>query len=171
MKISEIKDFVGKEVELRGWVYRKRDSKDVCFVVLRDSSGTVQCIVKDTNSIFQEALKTTMESSVELTGTVKEDKRAPGGYEIQVSDFQIVGLAERFPITQDQSTEFLLDVRHLWIRSKNLTTIAKIKSTVLQAAREYFGKEGFFETTPPIIVSAACEGGSTLFGLKYLVID
>ncbi len=167
MKISEIPKYVGKDVDLRGWVYRKRESKSIVFIVLRDSSGIVQCVIKDDNKDFPEAQKATIESSVMLSGTVNKDERAPGGYEIKIKKFKIVGLADVFPITKDQSTEFLLDVRHLWIRSRKLTNIFKIRSETFAAVHEYFRKNGFYEIQSPSITGVACEGGSTLFPIKY----
>ncbi|MFC1454880.1 asparagine--tRNA ligase [Candidatus Undinarchaeota archaeon] len=159
----------GKKVQLRGWVYRIRGSNKMVFAVLRDSSGTIQCTIKREKSdpIFVEAKKATIESSVTLTGKVNEDKRAPGGYEIDVDNFEIVGLAEPFPIEGGQSDEFLLDMRHLWIRSRNTNATFKIRSSSFGAIHEYFRKEGFLETHPPMFVSGAVEGGSTLFEVPY----
>ena len=115
--ISEIlKGKYTGEVPIRGWIYRKRDQKKIVFMVIRDSSGIIQVAFKD--KLLDEAKKATMESSVEIRGKVREDKRAPGGYEIQATSLRILGLAERFPIVKDQSEEFLRDVRHLWVRSR-----------------------------------------------------
>ncbi len=152
--------FEGKKVKIRGWVYRKRQLKGKTFLVLRDSTGIVQCVLEGETPA-------SIESSVEVSGVLRRDKRAPTGYEIIVEKISIVGLSERFPITKDQSVEFLLDVRHLWLRSRKLTAIMKIKETVLESAREWFKKNGFHEVTPPIIVSGQCEGGSTLFSFNY----
>ncbi|KPV64634.1 MAG: Asparagine--tRNA ligase [Candidatus Bathyarchaeota archaeon BA2] len=157
----------GKRVDIRGWVYRKRESKDVIFVVVRDATGIVQCIVKRGSPAWTEAERVTIESSVVLTGTVRSDQRAPGGFEVSVDLLKIVGLAETFPITKDQSEEFRRDVRHLWLRSQRMTTILKIRSEVLKFIHEFFRKRGFIEVSPPMFISSAVEGGATLFGVKY----
>ena len=109
----------------------------------------------------------TIESSLKLEGTAKPDKRAPGGYEINTESIEIIGLAELFPITKDQSEQFLRDVRHLWLRSRRMNLVMKIRDKVFQFARDFFEKKGFTEISPPMFISAAVEGGSTLFGLKY----
>lgn len=167
IKISDVSKFTDKNVKLRGWVYRKRESKRMVFIILRDSSGIVQCVVKDNINDFVEAKKVTIESSVELHGFVRKDERAPTGFEIDVKGFKIIGLAEVFPITKDQSTEFLLDVRHLWLRSRKLTNVFKIRSEVFGLIHQFFRKRGFFEIQSPSLTSSACEGGSTLFEVKY----
>lgn len=158
------------EVHLHGWVYRERKSNKMCFVVLRDSTNIIQCVIRrdDVNdAIWDAANSASMESSIELRGIIKKDERAPTGFEVLVNDFKLLHRAEAFPITKDQSTEFLLDVRHLWLRSRKLTHAMRIKSVLLQAGREYFLQQKWFETTPPIITSSSCEGGSTLFELEY----
>jgi len=159
--------FVGKKVNIRGWVYRKRESKDTLFLVIRDATGVVQCTFKRNSKAWKDAEKVTIESSVMLQGTVKEDKRAPGDYEITADKLVIVGLSEVFPIAKDQSEKFLRDVRHLWLRSRKMNTIMKIRAEVLGFINEYFKKKGFIEVSPPMFISSAVEGGATLFGLKY----
>ncbi|NIO44157.1 MAG: asparagine--tRNA ligase [Candidatus Aenigmarchaeota archaeon] len=153
----------GKEVSLRGWVYRKRDQKEMVFLILRDSTGVIQLACKG----IEEARKATIESSIQVSGIVKEDKRAPGGLEIQVKDLTIVGLAETFPISKDLSEEFTRDVRHLWIRSQKLRRIFKIRSEVFRAIHDFCRSRGFIEIQSPIFTTAACEGGSSLFEVKY----
>ena len=157
----------GKKASIRGWVYRKRESKDTIFLIIRDATGIVQCTVKKESPAWADAKKMTIESSVTLSGTVRKDKRAPGGFEISTDRLSIIGLAEVFPITKDQSREFLRDVRHLWLRSRRMGTIMKVRSEVLKFIHEFFRKEGFVEVSPPMFISSACEGGATLFGLKY----
>jgi len=164
MKIKDLPRHVGKKVKVRAWVFRRRELKDKVFLVLRDSTGIVQCVVP---SGLKGVEKARIESSVIVSGLLKRDERAPGGHEIAVEKLKVVGEAEVFPITKDQSVEFLLDVRHLWLRSRKLTAIMKVKDTALRAAREWFHRHGFWEVTPPIIVSGACEGGATLFKFKY----
>ena len=159
--------FVGKEVTLRGWVYRKREQKDIIFILLRDSEGVIQITVRKGTKPFKEAEKLSIESSFIVRGVVKEDKRAPGGFELEAKEIKIIHLAERFPITRDVSKSFLLDVRHLWIRSRKMNSILKVRSKVMKYIREFFDKRGFVEISPPMFVSGACEGGATLFEVKY----
>jgi asparaginyl-tRNA synthetase len=157
-------------VALRGWVYRERKSNKMAFVVLRDSSGIIQCVIdrgKVSDEVWKAAEKLLIESSVELEGTIHEDKRAPTGYEIKVDKMSVVHFAEPFPITKDQSTEFLLDKRHLWLRSRKLTAVMKVRSTVFEAIDQFFRERGFYEVAPPILTPTACEGGATLFEVKY----
>jgi asparaginyl-tRNA synthetase len=159
--------FKGKKVNIRGWVYRKRESKDTIFLVIRDASGVIQCTVKRKSKAWKDAEKVTIESSIILHGTVKEDKRAPSGYEITTEKLETVGLSEIFPIAKDKSEQFLRDVRHLWLRSRRMNTIMKIRAEVLSFIHEYFKKKSFVEVSPPMFISSAVEGGATLFGLKY----
>jgi asparaginyl-tRNA synthetase len=174
MSSTSIEDIMGgccegEPVYIKGWVYRKRESKEVIFLVIRDATGIIQCTVKRKSPVRNVAEKVTIESSVSLSGTVRRDERAPGGFEISVEKLEIVGLAETFPITRgdDESERFLRDVRHLWLRSRKMSTIMKIRSEVLRFIDDFFRSRGFFEVSPPMFISSACEGGATLFGLKY----
>lgn len=167
MFISEVPKKVGSEIEIKGWVYRKRESKGIVFLIIRDSHGIVQCTIKEGNHDFKKAQGLTLESSVILKGLVAEDKRAPTGYEIKIKNLEPVHIAERFPITKDQSPELLLDMRHLWLRSRKLNAVMKVRSTVMEAFREFYSKQGYWEMAPPIFTPNACEGGSTLFEVKY----
>ena len=171
-KIEEILDEkrTDETVHLRGWIYRTRSSGNIAFTVIRDATGTIQTTVKKGNlpdNEFEDAKKALIESSIELRGIVKEDKRAPEGYELQVKGFNVVNFAEPFPIVKDQSPEFLLDQRHLWIRSQKLNSILKIRSTVVGAIHKFFRDRGYFEFDAPILQPNQCEGGSTLFEVKY----
>jgi len=160
----------GKKIHLRGWIYRTRSSGNIVFIVIRDVTGTLQVTVKKgnlSNKEFEDAEKALIESSVELEGTVKEDKRAPGEYELQVTGFHGINFAEPFPIVKDQSPEFLLDQRHLWIRSQKLTSVLKIRSTVVGAIHKFFRNNGYYEFDAPVLQPNQCEGGSTLFEVKY----
>jgi len=159
--------YKGKKVSIHGWIYRKREGKDTVFLVVRDATNIIQAIIKKESPAWTAAEKATIESSITLAGTVKEDKRAPGGYEITVDKLEIIGLAETFPIAKDQSEQFLRDVRHLWLRSRKMNTVMKIRSEVLHHIHEFFSKQGFFEVSPPMFISSAVEGGATLFGLRY----
>lgn len=158
------------KVALRGWVYREAKLKDKIFLTLRDSSDIIQCIVKKdavTAKEFQAAEKLLIESSVELEGTIREDKRAPTGYEVEVSKIKVVSYAEPFPITKEINEELLLDRRHLWLRSRKMTAILKIRSTVFGAIHEFFRSRGFYEFQSPIIIPGGAEEGPTLFEIKY----
>ena len=156
-----------KKVAIRGWVYRKREGKGTIFLVLRDSTGVIQCTVKKDSPAWADAEKITIESSLTLEGVVKKDPRAPGGFEIAAENVSIIGLAEVFPISKDKSEEFLRDIRHLWLRSRRMNLVMKVRCEVLEATREFFKTQKFVEVSPPMFISAAVEGGSTLFGLKY----
>jgi len=171
-KIEEILDGkkTGKTIHLRGWIFRTRSSGNIVFTVIRDVTSTIQATIKKGNlpdNEFQDGKKALIESSVELEGIVKEDKRAPGGYELQVTKFNVINFAEPFPIVKDQSPEFLLDQRHLWIRSQKLSSILKIRSTVVGAIHKFFRDNGYYEFDAPILQPNQCEGGSTLFEVKY----
>ncbi len=167
-----IKDAIAKgsgEISVRGWVWRERTTKHRKFIVLRDSTGILQCIIEAEafGERFAEADRIQIETSMTITGTIKKDDRAPSGYEVAVTDFSVVGPSDTFPIQKDQSVEFLADNRHLWLRSRRMTAILKIRSTVFGAIDEYFRKEGFYEYHSPVFQSVQCEGGSTLFSVDY----
>jgi asparaginyl-tRNA synthetase len=164
------KDLVGKKVQIRGWVWRTRSSGGIVFAVIRDSTGVMQVTVKKGNVSdldFEAATRAGIESSVVVEGDVAEDKRAPGGYEIRSTKFQLVGASDAFPITEYQSTELLLDLRHLWIRSREQNAVSRIKASLLRGAREWFHDNGYIEVNPPIITGVAPEDSTTLFQLKY----
>lgn len=169
VQVREIFDgrYENQKVTVRGWVYRKREGKQMIFLLLRDSTGIIQCPIKKESPAWQDAEKITIESSLALEGTVRKDLRAPGGYEIVTEKTTIIGLAELFPITKDKSEEFLRDVRHLWLRSRKMNLVMKVRSEVEKFTREFFDKWKFTEVSPPMFITSACEGGSTLFSLKY----
>ncbi|MGC8568360.1 MAG: amino acid--tRNA ligase-related protein, partial [Candidatus Micrarchaeia archaeon] len=161
---------VGKEVELRGWVYRKRESGGIIFVVLRDRTGIMQISIKKDNvdeKSWKEASDTTIESSIIAKGIVKQDQRAPTGFELQATKFRNVHIAEPFPITEYQSTELLLDKRHLWLRSQKMVAIMKVRALVFRYARKFLDSNGFYEITPPLITAAGGETGADLFEVNY----
>ncbi len=160
----------GKQVHLRGWVHRIRKQKKMVFVLLRDTSGVVQTVIKKdvvSESEYADAQKMLIESLMTLTGTVQADSRAEGGYEVQVSELKVLHFAEEFPITENQSIEFLNDNRHLWLRSRRLTNVLKVRDEVFRSAREYLRNEGFYETTCPMFVSTMGEEGAELFEVEY----
>jgi len=160
----------GKTVNIRGWIYRTRSSGNIVFTVIRDVTGIIQATIKKGNlpdKEFEDAKKALIESSLEIKGVVRGDKRAPGGYELQVTGVNIINFAEPFPIVKDQSPEFLLDQRHLWLRSQNLSSIFKVRSTVVGAIHKFFRDRGYYEFDAPVLQPSQCEGGSTLFEVKY----
>jgi len=166
MKFISIKEAIKKKtgkVDIRGWVYRIRKLKDKVFIVVRDSSDIIQCVVEQSPEID----KILIESSLEISGSIHADKRAPTGYEIKVDKLNVVHYAEKFPIGKDQNREFLDDNRHLWLRSRKMTAILKIRSTVFGAIHEYFRKNGYYEFQSPILIPGGAEEGPTLFEVNY----
>ena len=161
-----------KLVRVRGWIQNKRTGGGIIFVLLRDGSGVIQCTLrkgKVEEKTFEEFQSTRIESSVELHGEVKTDPRAPGGREVQVDEGRVVHPAlEEFPIAkQFHGPEFLLDKRHLFVRSDKMRSILRVRAVVLSAVREWFDKHDFMEVHVPTLTSAAVEGGATLFEVKY----
>ena len=173
MHTTHISDAVkspGKAVNLSGWIHRKRQSGGIIFVVLRDVSGLMQVAIKKdaiSSDAWNGAMSSTVESSVNISGIVKQDPRSPTGYELTATDFKNVALSEPFPITEYQSTELLLDKRHLWLRSQKMIAVMKARSYVFRYAREFLDKNGFFEVTPPILTKAAGETGANLFETDF----
>jgi asparaginyl-tRNA synthetase len=172
MKFLSISDAMKKgsgKVAVRGWVYRERGSNKFKFIVLRDSGEIIQCVLKHDKFAKQwkDIDKLLIESSVEIEGTIKKDKRAPTGYEIEANKINIVGFAEDFPINKDVNEELLGDRRHLWLRSRKMTASMKIRSTVLFALHEYMHKLDFTEIHAPSMSGAASEGGSEVFEVGY----
>ncbi len=169
--INELSKHVGEEVTLKGWLYNMRSSGKLMFPQLRDGTGVVQCVVVK-NSIAPEvwdALKPLgQESSLVVHGRVREDARAPGGFEIDVINAEVVQAAHDFPITpKEHGPEFLLDHRHLWLRSRKQHAILKVRATVIRAVQDYLDDHGFTRCDTPIFTPAACEGTSTLFEVDY----
>ena len=161
------REMVDKSVSLRGWVHRIRWSKNLTFIILRDPTGIVQCTVKNDSQHFQVSKDLTIESCITVQGVVKEDERAPGGFEVVIDSMEVIGKAQPFPISEDQSTPLILDNSHLWLRSREMTNVLKITHAVNEGIREYFHENGFYQVDPPILITAACEGGSTLFSFDY----
>ncbi len=158
------------DVSIRGWVWRERGSNKLKFITLRDSTNVMQCVIEKEvvgESSFGIADKIQMEASMEIHGTIKQDPRAPSGFEVAVKEFHLVGASDSFPINKDQSVEFLADNRHLWLRSRKMTAVLKVRSTVFGAIDEYFRMKGFYEYHSPIFQAIQCEGGSTLFEVDY----
>lgn len=169
--IQHIGRFAGQTVTLRGWVYNTRSSGKIRFVMLRDGTGVIQCVfVKGqvTEAAFELADSVTQESSVEMTGVVREDKRAPGGYELTASDLKLIHPAEPYPITpKEHGVDFLMKNRHLWIRAPRQVAILRVRSEFVKACRDYLDDAGFILADTPILTPAACEGTTTLFNVDY----
>ncbi len=168
--INQLKDHIGEEVTLKGWLYKTRSSGKLVFLQLRDGTGIVQCVVFKGNDeeVFERAKSAGQESSIIVTGTVKEDTRSPIGVEIDVKNVDILQNVHDYPITpKEHGTEFLMDHRHLWIRSRRQNAVLKVRHTVIKATRDYFDDLGFILADTPIFTPAACEGTTTLFEVDY----
>ncbi len=161
----------GKEVTLQGWLYHKRSSGKLQFLLLRDGTNIIQATVYKPDvspEVFETAGRLSQESSFSITGLVHKDERAPNGYEIQVKDLKLIHLAVDYPITpKEHGTEFLMDNRHLWFRSKNQHAILRIRHAIIKAIRDFFDGRGFTLIDTPIFTPAACEGTTTLFETQY----
>lgn len=169
--ISDIGQHLGQTVTLKGWLYNKRSSGKLVFLQLRDGTGIIQCVVFKgdvSEEKFNLADSLTQESSITVTGIVKEDKRSPLGFELGVSDLTLIQAAIDYPISnKEHGTAFLMDNRHLWLRSSKQTAVLKIRDEIIFAIREYFKNNGFTLVDSPILTPAACEGTSTLFETDY----
>ena len=168
--------FENQKVKIHGWLHNKRSSGGIHFLLIRDGTGLLQCTMKKdmvNAETFELAGKLSLESAVELSGDVRKDPRAPGGYEVSVRELRATHVAdEDFPIAKKfHGPEFLLDNRHLWIRSQKMQRIMRIRSKMLEAAREWFTMNDYSEFHAPMLITAACEGGSTLFQVKYFDTD
>ncbi len=172
--IAEIGRHEGQSVTLQGWLYNSRESGKLLFPIFRDGTGSIQGVahVKSvTPEVFEKLKGLTQESSVIVTGKVRADKRAPGGYELDVEDVHVVQRvpeSDPYPITlKEHGVDFLQERRHLWVRSPRQSAILRIRAEIMRAAAEYFDSNGFIRTDPPILTPAACEGTSTLFPVDY----
>src|SRR5437764_7541472 len=168
--IDHLKDHIGESVTLKGWLYNKRFSGKLVFLQLRDGTGIVQCVVFKPNdeALFELADSLGQESSIIVTGKVKEDTRSSLGVEVDVKDIEVLQNVHDYPITpKEHGTEFLMDNRHLWIRSKIQHAVLKVRHTVIKAVRDYFDSNGFVLADTPIFTPAACEGTTTLFEVDY----
>ena len=172
--IADIGKHEGQSVTIRGWLYNLRESGKLLFPQFRDGSGVIQGVVPK-NAVAPEvfeAIKTlTQESSVIVEGKVRADKRAHGGYELDVASVQVIQRvpeSDPYPITpKEHGTDFLMEHRHLWVRSQRQASILRVRAEIIKAARDFFDQRGFTLTDPPIITPAACEGTSTLFPVDY----
>lgn len=176
--IADIGRHVGETVTLRGWLYNLRASGKLLFPIFRDGTGTIQGIVPKAavpEAVFATLKELQLESSLTVTGTVRADERAPSGFELDVQDVQVVSAvdaARPFPISlKEHGVDFLMEHRHLWIRTPRQSAILRVRATIMQAAAEYFDDNGFIRTDPPILTPNACEGTSELFEMKYFEDD
>ena len=171
VRISALADHVGQTVTLKGWLYNKRGSKSLAFLEVRDGSGIVQVIVSEEEvspEAWQAAQDATQESALEVEGVVVADERQTGGVEVRASGVRLVALAEPYPITpKEHGVEFLMDRRHLWLRSQRQWAIARVRNRVIMAIHGYFQDDGFIQMDAPILTGNAVEGTSTLFELDY----
>src|SRR5918997_4057479 len=169
--INQLSKHVGEEVTLKGWLYNLRSSGKLLFPQLRDGTGLVQCVVlkKAVAPEVWDALKGLgQESALVVRGTVRADDRAPGGYEVDVVSAEVISEAHDYPITpKEHGTEFLMDNRHLWLRSRRQHAILKVRHTVVKAVRDFLDSDGFTLCDAPIFTPAACEGTTTLFEVDY----
>src|SRR5467141_3152655 len=172
--IAEIGKHEGQAVTVRGWLYNLRESGKLLFPIFRDGSGVIQGVLPKnavSPEIFEAVKGLTQESSVIVEGKVRADKRAPGGYELDVSDVQVVQRVSEndpYPISlKEHGVDFLMEHRHLWVRSPRQVAILRIRAEIIKAARNFFDERGFTLTDPPILTPAACEGTSTLFEVDY----
>ncbi|HSP87476.1 MAG TPA: amino acid--tRNA ligase-related protein, partial [Ignavibacteriaceae bacterium] len=169
--IRDLGKYVGQEISLQGWLYNKRSSGKIKFLVLRDGTGYLQCIYfkgNVTDDIFETADKIGQESSIEVTGKVKAEPRAPGGFELDATGLKVIQEAHDYPITpKDHGIEFLMDHRHLWLRSSRQVAILKIRHRIIRAIRDFFDGNGFTLMDAPILTPNAVEGTSTLFETPY----
>mgnify|MGYP001560355857 CR=1 FL=1 len=171
IRIADARDHLGETVEVRGWVTHHRSSGKVQFLVLRDGSGAMQCVagLKDVSAEdWDAAARLTQESSVIVRGTLRADARSPGGVEMGLQAVEIVALAEPYPISpKEHGTDFLMDHRHLWLRSARQQAILRIRAEVVKAFRDFMDREDFLLVDSPIFTPSACEGTSTLFETTY----
>ena len=169
--INQLSKHVGAEVVLKGWLYNMRSGGKLLFPQLRDGTGVVQCVVlKNAISpeLFEQLKGLGQESALVVKGTVRADSRAPGGYEIDVSNAEVLQEVHDYPITpKEHGTEFLMDHRHLWLRSRRQNAVLKVRHTVVQAVRNFLDDDGFTLCDAPIFTPAACEGTTTLFEVDY----
>ncbi|MEE8392677.1 MAG: asparagine--tRNA ligase [Anaerolineae bacterium] len=174
IRIQDIAQYVGDQVTLQGWLHNRTDKGRLQFLQVRDGTGFIQCVVFEKEvspEVFEAARGLTQESSLVITGTVRQDNRAPGipgGHEVGVTDLQVLQVAQDYPIQpKEHGVEFLMDNRHLWIRSQRQWAVLRVRVTVIRAIRDWLDEHGFVNMDTPILTPAACEGTSTLFETDY----
>jgi len=166
-----LKELAGQPITLKGWVSNKRSGKGLFFIILRDGTGFCQCVVDEklvSAESFANAHAATMESAVEITGTVRQDDRQIGGYEVTASSVTLISLAEEYPISKkEHGVDFLMDKRHLWLRSQRQWAIMRIRNSMIFAIHRFFQEQGFMQMDAPIFTGNACEGTSNLFETDF----
>ena len=169
--INKIGEHVGETVSIKGWLHNRRSSGKIHFLVVRDGTGFLQVVMgkRDVDeATFQKADHLSQESAIIITGTVKAEERAAGGYEMVASGLEVVNEAHDYPITpKEHGVDFLMDRRHLWIRAERQTAILKVRHEIINAVRDFFNDQGFILADTPIFTPAACEGTTTLFPVEY----
>ena len=169
--IEDIGKHAGKEITIKGWLYNKRSSGKIRFILVRDGTGVVQAVIAKgevEEKTFEAADRITQESSLILKGSVRKDERAPGGYEIVAREIEILQMAQEYPITpKEHSIEYLMPLRHLWLRSKLQNAILRIRHELIKACRDFLDDNGFINADTPILTPASVEGTTTLFPVDY----
>lgn len=169
--IRDVANYDGQEITIKGWLYNKTDKGRLQFLMIRDGTGLIQAVAfkkEMPSAAFDAAMAVTQESSLIVRGKVRKDERASGGYELSLSDIQIVQLTQDYPITpKEHGIDFLMDNRHLWLRSRNQWAILRVRATVIRAIRDYLDNHGFILMDAPILTPSACEGTTTLFETEY----
>jgi asparaginyl-tRNA synthetase len=169
--IEDIARHEGQAVTLRGWLHNRRSSGKIHFLTVRDGSGFIQCVMSRQavgDEVFARADHLAQETSVVVDGTARADTRAPGGYEIDVTGLQVVADAQNYPITpKEHGVDYLMDRRHLWIRSQRQQAVLRVRHEIINAVRDYFNSRGFILADTPIFTPSACEGTTTLFPVQY----
>lgn len=169
--IKDLKDYEGQEITLKGWASNRRDSKGIYFIILRDGTGWCQCVVSEetvSEDVFNECKKISIETSIEITGKVAKDEKQMGGFEIQASNVKVIAVADEYPIAKkEHGVDFLMDNRHLWLRSQRQWAIMKIRNQITFAIHQFFQGEGFVQMDAPLFTGNACEGTSNLFETDF----
>ena len=169
--IEDIGTHEGEEVTIKGWLHNRRSSGKIHFLIVRDGTGFIQAVMSKAavgDELFKTADHLSQETSIIVTGTARADKRAPSGYEIDVKDLEVVGESHDYPITpKEHGVDYLLDRRHLWIRSERQQAILRVRHEIINAVRDFFNARGFILADTPIFTPAACEGTTTLFPAQY----
>lgn len=169
--IENAGQFDGQTVTVRGWVYNKRSSGKIKFLIVRDGTGLMQGILfkgECSEQAFAEFEKLTQESSVEVVGVIRKEPRSPGGYELGIRDIKVVQVAEPYPISpKEHGVEFLMEYRHLWVRSQRQWAALRVRAEIIRSISEFLDNRGFIRFDAPILTPSACEGTSTLFGTQY----
>ncbi len=171
MYIKDLSKYESQEITLKGWAANKRESKGLVFIILRDGTGLCQCVVDSNNvseTIFNEARKATLETSLSITGKIVKDEKQIGGYELQATNIELIQVAVDYPIAKkEHGIEFLMDNRHLWLRSQRQWAIMRIRNTIIFAIHKFFQNEGFLQMDAPLFTGNAVEGTSTLFETDF----